>query len=126
MKNDRKQGAGILGLGAAACVACCAGPILALLAGVAALGVVGTFILGAGALVLAATLIGAVVIVRQQRDERARGRRRARPTSHARRNHGRGSDVGPQALCRHAIVSGTAMERFAVTPARTVGAVTSG
>jgi hypothetical protein len=67
MKNDRKQGAGILGLGAAARVACCAGTILAFLAGVAALGVVGTFILGAGALVLAATLIGAVVIVRQQR-----------------------------------------------------------
>jgi hypothetical protein len=67
MKNDRKQGAGILGLGAAACVACCAGPILALLAGVAALGVVGTFIVGAGALVLTAVPIGAVVIVRRQR-----------------------------------------------------------
>jgi hypothetical protein len=67
MKNDRKHGAGILGLGAAACVACCAGPILAFLGGVAALGVVGTFIFGAGTLVVAAVVIGSVVMVRWRR-----------------------------------------------------------
>lgn len=56
-----------LGFAAAACVACCAGPILATIGGIAALGVIGTAAFGVGALVVAGTTIAAVVLSRRQR-----------------------------------------------------------
>ena len=59
---SRRENAGILGLGAAACLACCAGPILAFVGGLAALdlgiavvmGSVGLFVVGVAALAFVA------------------------------------------------------------------------
>jgi hypothetical protein len=56
--NRRREGLGVLGFGAAACAACCAGPILGFLAaiglttaaGVALFGVVGLLVLVPGGL----------------------------------------------------------------------------
>ena len=58
--SAKKDGATIIGVGAAACVACCAGPILGFLAaigigttlGVALFGIAGLAIAGVGALLL--------------------------------------------------------------------------
>lgn len=57
-KGDKREGLGILGVGAAACAACCAGPILGFLAaiglttaaGVAVFGIVGLVLLVPGTL----------------------------------------------------------------------------
>jgi hypothetical protein len=57
-KSGKREGLGILGVGAAACAACCAGPILGFLAaiglttaaGVAVFGVVGLLLLVPGGL----------------------------------------------------------------------------
>jgi hypothetical protein len=57
---DRKSGLGVLGAGAAACAACCAGPVLGFLAatgvatllGAVAFGAIGVVVVLAGAFVL--------------------------------------------------------------------------
>ena len=59
--------AGILGIGAAACVACCAGPILAFVGGIVALGAVGTFLMGATAVALALIAVATVLLARRTR-----------------------------------------------------------
>lgn len=56
----------LAGLAAAACVACCTGPILAALGSVAALGLVGSVAFGAAALVVSASVIGVVLAARSR------------------------------------------------------------
>lgn len=62
-----------LGLAGAACVACCAGPVLGAAGGVAALGVLGTALFGALALVVAVVVVAGLL---------ALARRRHRQTAH--------------------------------------------
>lgn len=65
-----RNGARLLGLGAAACVACCVGPILAFLGGLGVAGIVSSWLIGGSGFVIAAVAAFASVAVR---------RRRARP-----------------------------------------------
>jgi mercuric ion transport protein len=57
----------LIGAAVIACAACCAGPILGVLGGVAALGVVGTVVFGALSLVVVATSVIAAVIITRRR-----------------------------------------------------------
>jgi hypothetical protein len=59
----RRRGFGVVGLGAAACAACCVGPILGVLGGIGALslGAGSTLGLLAGVLVLTVGVVGFVV-----------------------------------------------------------------
>lgn len=57
----------ILGFVAAACVACCIGPIVAALGAIAALGVVSTIVIGVAGLLIAAAVVAAVVVARHRR-----------------------------------------------------------
>ena len=66
-KPSRTAVASGLGIAAVACVACCLGPILALLGAIAALGVVSTIFIGAAGLVITAAAIATVVVVRRRR-----------------------------------------------------------
>lgn len=52
----------LAGIGAAACVACCAAPLLLAAAGVTAIGVVGTLVLGIGALAAAGVLAVSLIV----------------------------------------------------------------
>lgn len=62
----RRDGLGILGLGAAACVACCAGPILAFLGGLGIAGLASTLLVGSIGLVVTAVAIAATILVRRR------------------------------------------------------------
>jgi Ca2+/Na+ antiporter len=64
-----KPGGGlkILGLGALACVGCCAGPILAFVGGLGIAGLVSTTIIGAAGVAIAVIAAFAYVIVRRRR-----------------------------------------------------------
>lgn len=62
-KRTAKEGLGIVGFGAAACVACCAGPILAFLGGVSVAGVASTWFFGIGGLLIAAVAVAAVAVL---------------------------------------------------------------
>lgn len=65
--SGRKEGLGLLGLGAAACVACCAGPILAFLGGMTLAGLASMFVIGVVGLVVAAIAVVGFVVVRRRR-----------------------------------------------------------
>jgi glycerol-3-phosphate acyltransferase PlsY len=67
MKQADRSGAGILGLGAVACLACCAGPMLAFLGGLGIAGLASTLFIGAAGLAITAAAIATVVIVRRRR-----------------------------------------------------------
>jgi hypothetical protein len=67
MRTSDRQGFRLLGVGAAACVACCAGPILAFLGGLGVVGLAGTLVVGAGALVLVAVAAAGALAVRRRR-----------------------------------------------------------
>jgi membrane protein implicated in regulation of membrane protease activity len=69
MTAARKDGLGILGVGAAVCVACCAGPILAFVAGLGLAGIAGTVFVGGATLGIVAATAAAValVVVRRRR-----------------------------------------------------------
>lgn len=69
--SAKKEGATLVGIGAAACAACCAGPILGVLAAVGLGTAAGLALFGAAALVLGAVVAGFVVLRRRRR----RGRR---------------------------------------------------
>ena len=56
-----------LGIAAVACVACCIGPILAVLGAIAALGLASTILVGAAGLLITAAAISAFVVVRRRR-----------------------------------------------------------
>jgi mercuric ion transport protein len=64
-RSSTKEGAGLLGIGVAACAVCCAGPILGFLAAIG----IGTFIGVAmfGAVGLAIALLAIVPIARRRR-----------------------------------------------------------
>lgn len=65
--NTAKDGFSVLGLGAAACIACCVGPIFALLGGLGLTGLVSTWLIGgAGLLIAAAAAIGFLLVLRRR------------------------------------------------------------
>jgi hypothetical protein len=64
-----KDGAGIVGLGLAACAVCCAGPILGFLAAIGLGTVLGVAIFGVAGLAIA--LLAVVPIVRRRRQHSA-------------------------------------------------------
>jgi hypothetical protein len=63
-RASRRQ---IIGFAAAACVACCIGPILGVLGAIAALGLVASLLFGVGAVLVAALAVAALVVVRRRR-----------------------------------------------------------
>lgn len=67
MSKTTKDGFSILGLGAAACIACCAGPILAFLGGLSLAGAAATWFVGGAGLVVATLAVIAYVYVRSRR-----------------------------------------------------------
>ena len=67
--GERRSGLGILGVGAAACLACCAPLILGVLGGLTAAGLASTLVLGAGGLIIAGVAGGGFVVFhRRSRD----------------------------------------------------------
>jgi hypothetical protein len=58
---------GAVGLAAVACAACCIGPIVGVLGGIAALGLVSTLLIGAAGVVIAAATTLAIVVNRRRR-----------------------------------------------------------
>ena len=56
----------MLGFAAAACVACCAGPFLAAVGGIAALGVIGTLAFGVVALIVTGVAIVSLTALRRR------------------------------------------------------------
>lgn len=73
MTRSRSEGFSILGLGAAACIACCAGPILAVLGGVSVAGIASTWLIGSAGLVIAAFAAAAFVVIRRRRRRAVHG-----------------------------------------------------
>lgn len=69
--SSGKETATVVGVGAVACAACCAGPILAALSAVGIGSIAGTVVFGVGALVVGAILAIALVAGRRigRRDE---------------------------------------------------------
>ena len=63
-KSTAKDGLGIIGFGAAACVACCAGPILAFLGGISVAGIASTWFIGIGGLLIAAVALAGFFVLR--------------------------------------------------------------
>ena len=57
----------MVGLGAAACMACCAGPFLAFLGGLSIVGIVSHWLIGGAGLVVAALAAAGFVLVRSWR-----------------------------------------------------------
>jgi mercuric ion transport protein len=71
MTKRETEGLGILGFGAAACVACCAGPILAFLGGLGVAGLASTVLVGGAGLVVGAAAVVAIAGLRRRRTTRA-------------------------------------------------------
>ena len=65
--KERTAGFSLLGVGAAACVVCCAGPILAFLGGLSLAGPASTLFLGTVGLVVAVGAAVALLLVVQRR-----------------------------------------------------------
>ena len=67
--NERKTKGGLklLGLGALACIGCCAGPLLAVLGGLSLAGLASTALIGGVGLVIAAAAAAGHLIVRRRR-----------------------------------------------------------
>ena len=65
--SAKKETASILGIGVAACAACCAGPILGVLAAVGLGTAVGFALFGTIAILIGATVLAVVVIRRRRR-----------------------------------------------------------
>ena len=69
MRTSSKDRFSILVLGAAACVACCAGPILAFLGGLGIAGIASVRLIGSVGLVIAAASAAGFVLVRRRRPQ---------------------------------------------------------
>jgi hypothetical protein len=69
MKRRREDGLSLVGVGAAACVACCAGPILAILGGLSLAGLASTLLIGSGGLVIVAAALTALQVTRRRRND---------------------------------------------------------
>jgi mercuric ion transport protein len=67
--SPRKEGLGILGVGAAACVACCAGPILVLLGGLGIAGLASTLVIGGVGVLIAVGAGAGFVVIRRRRHQ---------------------------------------------------------
>jgi hypothetical protein len=69
MSAAKRDGLGILGLGAAACVACCVGPILAFFGGLSLAGIASTVVVGLAGLgiAVAAAAAGGLLLARRGR-----------------------------------------------------------
>ena len=67
MSEDSRATAGAVGVGAAACAVCCAGPILAFVGGIGLAGIASTFLVGFIGIVVAATIIAVMLIRRRRR-----------------------------------------------------------
>ena len=67
MKEHERSGFGIIGVGAAACVVCCAGPLLAFLGGLSVAGLAATLVVGGIGLAIAVSAAAAFVIVHRRR-----------------------------------------------------------
>ena len=67
MTKDRKEAFSLVGIGAAACVACCIGPILAFLGGLGVAGVASTKVIGSAGLAITAVAVVALVAVRRRK-----------------------------------------------------------
>ena len=67
--STKKENAAIVGVGVAACAACCAGPILGFLAAIGLGTAVGFALFGSAALVIAAIAIVVVLRRRRQRTD---------------------------------------------------------
>jgi hypothetical protein len=68
LKKTSTDGFGVLGIGAVACLACCAGPILAFLGGLGVAGLASTLLLGAGGLLITVAAVATFIVVRRRRD----------------------------------------------------------
>jgi hypothetical protein len=67
MSDERKEHFGIIGVGAAACAACCAGPILAFLGGLSFAGLASTLLIGTlGLAVFVASGTGYLLVRRRR------------------------------------------------------------
>jgi hypothetical protein len=73
--SANKETAAAVGIGAVACAACCAGPILAVLSAIGIGSAAGAVLFGAGALVVGAIL--AMVLITRRRPGRRRATRHA-------------------------------------------------
>jgi hypothetical protein len=62
MRQDRK-GLSVVGMGAAACVACCASPILAIIGGLSLAGLASTLLIGTAGLVIAVAAVAALLVI---------------------------------------------------------------
>ena len=80
MSKTTKDGFKVLGLGAAACAACCAGPILAFLGGLSVAGIASTWLIGGGGLIIAAAAACGFLVVRRRRKRSACGAAPGEPT----------------------------------------------
>jgi membrane associated rhomboid family serine protease len=67
MRRARKHGLSVLGM-AAACVACCASPILAIIGGLGLAGLASTLLVGATGLVIAVAIAALLVVGRRRKD----------------------------------------------------------
>jgi mercuric ion transport protein len=71
-RSARHDGFSLLGVGAVACVACCAGPILAVLGGLSVAGLASTVFIGGAGLVIAFAALAAYVLVRRRQNRNRR------------------------------------------------------
>jgi hypothetical protein len=68
MNQARRDGLSVVGMGAAACVACCAGPILAI-GGLSLAALSSTLLIGTAGLVIAAVALAALLVARRRRKD---------------------------------------------------------
>jgi glycerol-3-phosphate acyltransferase PlsY len=66
MNKDRNDAFSLVGIGTAACIACCVGPILAFLGGLGVARVASTVLIGTGGLAITAAAVVAFVAVRRR------------------------------------------------------------
>jgi len=67
VSRAKKDGLGVLRVGAVACVACCAGPILALLGGLSAAELASTVFIGGVGVVIVVVAATALFVLRRRR-----------------------------------------------------------
>jgi hypothetical protein len=81
LSEAKRDGLGILGLGAVACAACCVGPIVAFFGGLGVVGIAGTMLFGAAGIGIVAIAAAALHAVRRRRAGRACPPNRAEPVT---------------------------------------------
>lgn len=69
--SEKRSPFGVVGVGVAACVACCAGPLLAFLGGATIAGLAGTLFVGITGVVVAVVAAVAFVAVRRRQQRSA-------------------------------------------------------